>query len=148
VKILKYLPMLALILLAEGCFQYVPVGGTPLDRGSLIRLRLERPASFELTQVTVNDVSIVNGEWVASDAGDMLLSATWLESFNGIGYDGENLTLRIPEANVSTLEAKRFSWWRTGAVLLGGAIGAIATFFGFDALGTGTEGSAWGPERR
>ena len=133
--------LFALVFVSAGCFQYVPPGDVVPTRGSPIRLYLERPSSFELTQFTINNVTTLDGEWVARDAGDVVLSAKWLESVGGIGFDGENLTVRIPEANINALEAKRVSWWRTGAALLGGA---ALTFFGFDALGSGTEGSAGG----
>ena len=102
---------------------------------------LERPASFKLTQFTVNNVTRVDGEMVRREAGDVILSATWLDAATGVGFDGEGWTLRIPGDNVAALELKEISWWRTGAAVLGGA---LVTIFGFDLLGTGTEGSGGG----
>jgi hypothetical protein len=139
VKIPQSIPLLVAILtVTEGCFHYVPEGDIALTRGTPIRLHLERPASFELTRVTVNSVITVNGEMVRREAGDVILSATWLDASIGDGFPGDGSTLRIPEINVNKLEVKRFSWWRTGIVVLGGALG---TFLGFDLLGTGSEGS-------
>ena len=135
----RLLLLLTLLLTTEGCFHFVPESDVAPTRGSSIRLYLERPASFQLTEITVNNVNRVEGEMVGRDAGDVILSATWLDTGTGIGFAGEGWTLGIPEPNVSAFELKRLSWWRTGAVLLGGALG---TFFGFDALGAGTEGSA------
>ncbi len=138
------LSLVALLFVTEGCFQYIPGSDVAPVRGTPIRLHLERPASFELTQVTVNNITGVEGELVAREGGNVILSATWLTSgaSPGTGFDGEGWTLRIPETNVTSFELKRLSWWRTGAVLLGGG---IATFFGFDALGTGDEGSGGVP---
>ncbi len=133
--------LLALLLATAGCFQYVPEGAVPPTRGSPIRVSLERPASFELTQFTVNNVTRVDGEMIRREAGDVILSATWLDAVTGVGFDGEGRTLRIPEANVTALELKKISWWRTGAAVLGGA---LVTVLGFDLLGTGTEGSGGG----
>lgn len=59
----------------------------------------------------------------------------------GDGFPGEASTLRIPETNMNKLEVKRFSWWRTGIVILGGAVGTLS---GFDVLCTGSEGTIGG----
>ncbi len=133
--------VMPLLLAAEGCFQYVPEGDVAPTRGSPIRVHLERPTSFELTQFTVNNVIRVDGEMVRREAGDVILSATWLDAVTGVGFAGEGWTLRIPETTVTALELKKISWWRTGATVLGGA---LVTILGFDLLGTGTEGSGGG----
>ena len=135
------LPLVTLLFVTQGCFHYVPEGEVAPSRGTPIRLHLERPASFELTQFTVNNVTAVNGEMVRREAGDVILSATWLDAAIGDGFAGEGWTLRVPETNVSALEVKQLSWWQTGVAVLGGA---LITFFGFDVLGTGSEGSAGG----
>ena len=135
------LSLLALLFATEGCFQYVPKSDVAPARGSPIRLHLERPSSFELTQFTVNNVIRVDGEMVRREAGDVILSATWLDAISGVGFDGEGWTLRVPETNITGLELKRVSWLRTGVALFGGA---LVTIFGFDLLGTGSEGSGGG----
>jgi len=135
-------PLLLTFLFAtEGCFHYVPDSEVASTRGSLIRVHLERPVSFDLTRVTVNNVTTVHGELVRREAGDVILSAMWLDATIGDGFAGEGWTLRIPEANVSALEVKRISWWRMGIAMIGGA---AFTFLGFDILGTGSEGSGGG----
>lgn len=133
--------LMALLLGAEGCFSYVAESELTPTRGTPIRVHLERPASFELTRLTVNNVIIVSGELVDRNGGDVVLSATWLETDLGGGFDGEGWTLRIPDTNVSALEVKKFSWWRTGVAVLGTA---AATIFGFDALGGGSGGEGGG----
>ena len=131
---------MALLLATGGCFRYVPEGGESPTRGSPIRLQLETPTSFELTQFTVNNITTVNGELVRRDAGDVILSATWLESTAAVGFDGESRTLRIPESNVAVFEFKRVSWWQTGAVVLGGALGTILGFNALNSEGGGGGG--------
>ena len=135
------LPLSALLFATAGCFQYVPESNVVPTRGSPIRLHLERPSSFELTQFTVNNVIRVDGEMVRREAGDVILSATWLDAISGVGFDGEGSTLRVPETKIAGLELKRVSWLRTGVVVLGGA---LVTILGFDVLGTGSEGSGGG----
>jgi hypothetical protein len=133
--------LFSLLFVAAGCFQYVPPGNITPTRATPIRLYLEQPSSFELTNLIVTNVIRVDGELVRRDGGDVILSATWLDTPGGVGFDGEGWTLRIPESNISVFELKRMSWWRTGAVLLGGG---LLTIFGFDTLGAGSEGSGGG----
>ena len=96
-KITQFSPLLLTFLFAtEGCFHYVPDSEVAPTRGSLIRVHLERPASFDLTRVTVNNVTTVHGELVRREAGDVILSAMWLDATIGDGFAGEGWTLRIP----------------------------------------------------
>ncbi len=138
----QFLLLLSVLLVATGgCFQYVPEARAEPTRGTAIRVHLQRPSSFDLTQFTVNNITVVNGELVRRDAGDVVVSATWLDATIGDGFDGEGWTLRIPESNVTAIEVKRISWWQTGVAVLGVA---AFTIFGFDAFGTGSEGSGGG----
>jgi hypothetical protein len=114
-----------------GCYHYVPAL-TTARQGTPLRARLNSMAAFELAQVTVNNIDQVEGEMVQVDGGDLVLSATWLEAVTGNGYAGNGWTVRIPEANVAGLEQKRLSWWRTGLVIAGIAVG---TALGFESLG-------------
>jgi hypothetical protein len=89
-------------------------------------------SDFELAQITVNNIDQVEGEMVRLDSGALVLSATWLQAVTGNGYAGNGWTVRIPESNLAGFEEKRLSWWRTGAIIAGVAVG---TWLGFDALG-------------
>ncbi len=124
-----------------GCYHYVPVQVITHPQGTPVRARLNTLSSFELAGITVNNINLVDGEMVRVDAGDLVLSATWLEAITANGFVGNGWTVRIPEANVTSFELKRLSWWRTGAVVGGFA---IATLLGFDALGVGPSGGDGG----
>ena len=70
-KIAQFLlSLLGLLFVNEGCFQYVPGSEVAPTQGTPIRVHLERPSSFELTRVTVNNVITVNGELSAAEAGE------------------------------------------------------------------------------
>ena len=120
-----------------GCFHYVAAPTLEQPQGTPVRAHLESLGSFELAQITVNNIDQVDGEMVRRDQGDLILSASWLEAVTGNGYQGNGWTVRIPEANVASFELKRFSWWRTGVVIGGIALG---TWLGFEALGVGPFG--------
>ena len=138
--------MLALVLptiwALAGCYHYVPTVATAAPQGTPVRAHLNSIAAFELAQVTINNVDRVEGEMVRVDAGDLILSATWLQAITGNGYPGNGWTVRIPENNVSAVEERRLSWWRTGIVIAGAVVG---TWLGFEALGVGpTSGTGGG----
>jgi len=125
-----------------GCYHYVPASASTSPQGTPVRARLDTLSAFELAQFTVNNIDEVQGEVVRVEAGDVILSATWLQAVTGNGFPGNGWTVRIPEANVTAFEQRRLSWWRT-AIVVGGL--AVGTYLGFDALGlTGSEGGGAG----
>jgi hypothetical protein len=124
-----------------GCYHYVPTPTLEHPQGTPLRTHLGSLGAFELAQITVNNIERVEGEFVRRDAGDVILSATWLEAVTGAGYQGNGWTVRIPEADITGVELKRLSWWRTG-VLIGGL--AVGTWLGFEALGVGPFGEGGG----
>jgi hypothetical protein len=113
----------------------------PHPQGTPLRARLATMSSFELAAITVNNIDQVEGEMVRFDGSDVVLSATWLRAVTGNGYIGNGWTVRIPQANVTSVEQKRFSWWRSGIVI--GALVA-GTTLGFEALGVNIYGGVVG----
>jgi len=124
-----------------GCYHYVPAVATTSPQGTPVRAQLDTLSAFELAQFTVNNIDLVEGELVRVDAGDLVLSATWVQAITGNGYPGNGWTVRIPETNVTAFEQRRLSWWRTTIVVVGVAIG---TYLGFDALGVGESSGSGG----
>jgi hypothetical protein len=124
--------VLAALPAATGCYHYVPLAPTSAPQGTPVRARLATMSEFELAQFTVNNIDQVEGEMVRLDTDSLVLSATWLQAVTGNGYAGNGWTIRIPEANLAGFEQKRLSWWRTGVVVGGIAVG---TWLGFEALG-------------
>jgi len=124
-----------------GCYHYVPVQMVAHPQGTPLRASLGTMSAFELYAITVNNIDQVEGELVRLDGADMVLSATWLHAVTGNGYAGNGWTVRIPQANVTAVEEKRFSWWRSGVVI--GAVVA-GTTLGFEALGVNVYGGLSG----
>lgn len=125
-----------------GCYHYVPTAATTAPQGTPLRAHLGEMAAFELPQMTVNNIDQVEGEMVRVDSGELILSASWLQAVTGNGYPGNGWTVRIPQSNVTAVEERRLSWWRTGIIVAGAVVG---TWLGFDALGVGpTSGTGGG----
>lgn len=140
-KPMRWLLCLSAAAVCGGCYHYVPTTGLAQPQGAEVRAHLDTLQSFELAAITVNNINQVEGEMVRADGRDLILSATWLEAVTGNGFPGSGWTVRIPESNVTGLDLKKVSWWRTG-VVLGGLV--AGTWIGFDALGVGPFGSEGG----
>jgi hypothetical protein len=123
--------MVALVVTA-GCFHYVPVETAAYPQGTPLRAQLDTLSSFELSAITVNNIDEVEGELVRQDERQLILSATWLQAVTGNGFTGNGWTVYIPEGNITGLQRKRVSLWRTG-VVFGGIV--VGTWLGFDAIG-------------
>jgi len=115
-----------------GCYHHVPATTLAQPQGTPVRVHLNTLSSFELPQFTVSNVITVDGEVIRSDPETLFLSASWLEAATGGGFDGNGWTVSIPTEDLERAELKRFSWWRTGAVV---AAVAVGTWLGFEAVG-------------
>ena len=128
----RWILVLVAVAIASGCYHFVPLAPTEAPQGTPVRARLNTMSDFELAQITVNNIDQVEGEMVQLASDSLVLSATWLQAVTGNGYAGNGWTVRIPESNLEGFEQKKLSWWRTGLVVGGLAVG---TWLGFDALG-------------
>jgi len=129
---------------STGCYHYVPVTPAAAPQGTPVRARLSSMSSFELSQITVNNIDQVEGEMIRVDGGSLFLSATWLQAVTGNGYAGNGWTVSIPQDDMVGLEERRLSLWRTG-IVVGGLL--AGTWLTFDALGLGPSfgGGGGGP---
>jgi len=120
---------------SAACYHYVPVEGVVVyPRGTPLRAQLDTLSSFELSAVTVHNVDQVEGELVARDPRQLVLSATWLQAATGNGFDGGGWTVYLPSGNVTGLQRKELSLWRS-AVVVGGIV--AGTWLGWNAIGLG-----------
>lgn len=126
--------LLAVALALGGCTHYVVASPEVLAPGSSIRVRLSEPLSFDLPALTAHDVARVDAELVREERDSLIVSALWLDAVSGRGFPGGGWTVVVPERAIDRLEARRLSVWRTAVVVAGGA---LATYWGFDALGVG-----------
>ena len=123
---------------ATGCYGYAPAGAVPVPRGTPVRLRLERPCSFQLPSMTAHHIERLTAEMVREDGNTLVLSALRLASADGEDFDGRQATIDVSRADIAALEVRKVSVWRT-AVLMAGAL--VGTWLGFEALGGGSAGA-------
>lgn len=135
--------LLLMVMTLNGCFSYVPAGAKNPGQSSRVRVHLNQPQEVRLSQITANDVSVVDGEVVELTDDALTVSALWVTGRGGYENPGENVTVRIPRANVSRLEVRRPSLLRTGAIL--GIAALLAGAFAAATLNGGSEGGGGPP---
>ena len=109
------------LFLLSGCYGYLPTKGRPLQQSLGVQVFLNTPQDVRLSQVTANNVSMVQGEVVQADAQEVVVSATLLTTSSGYEQLGENATVHIPRSNVKQLNERHLSYVRTlgiGAVVV------------------------------
>ncbi len=114
--------------LLGGCFSYAPLATPAPPRAAVLRLTLSTPGDYRLTNITMNDVGVIDGELVAMDDSVVVLSATRLVARSGFEHLGEGATLRVPRSSIGSIQIKRLSRART-ALFLGGLVvlGAVTS---------------------
>jgi hypothetical protein len=90
---------------------------------SEVRVGLSSPISVPLGEVTLHDVTSVEGVVAQSGADSLSVFAKWLYPQIGIKYDAEGATFQFPRSNIARLERYRFSTPMTlGAGVIAGAV--------------------------
>jgi hypothetical protein len=137
--------LFACLLVAGGCYKYVPVPSpaTDLERGTAVRAHFENGESVTLGDLTAHNIISMDAEFVRQDDSELVLSAFWLDSSTrGIGYPGEGWTVRVPTGNISLLEQKKLDVWRTAGLV---AAAVVTSVLGWEALGGGEGGEGGVP---
>ena len=135
-------PAAALLLPAylSACFQYKPAGVEPLPGPRTeVRVHLAPPIQVPLGEVTLHDVTTIEG--IASDASNDTLGvyAKWLYPRVGSKYDALGATFRVPKGRITQVEQYRFSPQRTflAVAVTGGAIMGFLYAVGLARFGGG-----------
>ncbi len=122
------------------CFGYTPLeqAGPLPKRGTLVRALLKTPASVPLTDVTVDNVILVDGEFVGWQDGALTLSATWLKVLNGREHKAIGETVVLPEAQLDKVQRRVVSGPRSAGLV---GLGALMSVLAGAAMAGGAGGS-------
>ncbi len=127
--IVKRLVSTVLLVQLAACYAYVPAQPGGPARAAEVQVRLSQPAPFDVRDLTIQNVTRLDGEVIAWDPDVLRLSATALTSAAGQQFPGAAQTVMISRADISGLEVKRVSRFRTalavGGVLLAAALASV-----------------------
>src|SRR5688500_12509666 len=118
-------PVVALT--SGACYGYVPSAAPAPKPGSEVRVQMAAPADFQAGDLTIHDVSAIEGN-VYQATGDSL--ALWSQRIHSrMGrYEAGGAVLYIPRSATRTLEERKLNAAKTGVgVALTGAV--MAFFF-------------------
>lgn len=138
-------PIAAALLAAlalSGCYSYVPTQEVP-GRGARVRVRLSQPQDVRLTEITANDVMMINGEVVRANSDTLVLSAYLLQSRSGYENFGRGETAFVPRENIVGLFENRISVIRTAGLM--GAVALLGVVVGVALNNAGGSDSGDGP---
>jgi hypothetical protein len=121
--------LLLLTLPLSGCYGYVPYRpGLALQSPQRVRVHLSVPQDVRLTDVTANNVTLLDGEVVSAGADTLVVSTNFVTSASGMEQLGGGVTTRIPRSAIGSLEVRRFDKTRTA-----GLVGIIVALTGITA---------------
>jgi hypothetical protein len=124
-----------------GCYSYAPAAGRELPRGTPVRARLSTPTDFRLTDLSVNNTVLLDGEVIRQDPDSLVLSAFSLRANTGYTLPAIGETVSIPTDRIAGIERRRFDALRSGLLVAAAAVGS-ALFF--SALNSGGGGGSSG----
>lgn len=111
--------------------------------GSEIRVQMSPPADFQVGEVTIHDVSAVEGNVYQANGDTVALWSQWLHSRVG-KYGGGGAVLFIPRSAMRVLEERRLDAPKT-AVGLGVTGAVVVLFFELIRRTTGSGGTVGPP---
>ena len=107
-------------------------------RATPIRVYFKNPTSIPLTDATINNVVVLDGEFVSRDGSELTLSATWLQVANGLEHKAIGETVVLDTTQIERAERRVVSVPRTVGLL---GLGALASVLSGAALTGGFGGN-------
>ena len=103
-----------------GCYKYIPAAASP-ERGTAVRAHLQQPLQVPLTEISANNITLVDGEVAVSARDTLYLSATRLLAPGGAEFLPRGETVALPRPALARLE-QRVVDTQTTAISIGGGI--------------------------
>lgn len=137
-EMLKRGLLLGAVLVASGCFKYVPTQLEAMPQGENVRLFVTRQGALELAEVREVDGSIpsLTGRLVSQEDREVLIQVPVAERREGFHSVDLTQTIRVPAGEIISVERRQFDPLGTG-LLAGGtaALGAMVVYLIIDAYG-------------
>jgi hypothetical protein len=130
-----------LLLIQTGCYSYRSGSDVPLNQGTAVRAYLSTPRDFRLTDISVNNTTLVDGEVIRQAPDTLVVSAFGLRAETGYSVPGVGETLAIPNDIILRVEQKKLDPIRTGLLVGAAAAASVLLFATLDLGNLGGSGS-------
>lgn len=119
--------VLAALVLAGGCYRYVPAEPAQVPRGSQVRALLTDEGVAEMTRILGPDVLSLDGPLASWDGGGVALLRQTRIARQGFPATTFTDTLRLSPSHVAGLEVRELDGKRTAFFTAGVVMGAAST---------------------
>jgi hypothetical protein len=137
--VLRRVVLCAGLLLAPGCYSYVPTDMSLVPPGENLRLLVTREGSEEVARIMDSNElrPTVRGQFMGREGQSLLLQIPVSRDPEGIRQN-INQVVRIPEGEVLTVDRRQLDRGKS-ALLVGGSVAVGAFLFNqiFDVFGSG-----------
>lgn len=128
----------AMLVVASGCFKYVPTELEATPQGENVRIFVTRQGALELAEVREIDGSVpsLTGKLVDREERDVLIQVPVAQRQEGFHSVSLAQTIRVPAGEIISVERRQFDPLGTG--LLAGstaAVGAMVIYLIIEAYG-------------
>ena len=139
----SYLAIAAFAGLSGACYtyQYQPLAAPAPRPGVEVRAELSTPIRVQIGEMTLNDVSLVEGQVYYAQGDSVMVWGQWIYTRGGTRFSANGGSLYLDRQHVGTLQVRRLSAVRSGVA---GAVtvGLVVALFQLveSALGGGGSG--------
>ena len=127
-----------------GCFGYRQLGTITPARGAEITASVSAPLDVRIGEITVHDVTLVQGRVTYADADSLVIAGTWFVSAAGTEYASLGSTVTIPRNQIGDLKQRRVSAWKTALALGAGGAAIVAIIVSVGPLAGSSSGGGPG----
>ena len=108
----------------SGCYTYVPVNGDLPPSGKEVRAHLRPARSFAVGEITVENVTRVDGIMYIRTADTIGVWSNWFYTAMGTRFFGSRAVVYIPRSEIPQLDVRKLHAARTvGALAVGAVLG-------------------------
>lgn len=123
-------PLALCVLVASGCFQYVPAQLETTPPGTGVQVLVTRAGSDELREIMDVDLNapVVRGTMVEMDDGDVVLDVPVGRLQEGFMASNIDQRVRVPAGEIVSFERRELNGFATGAAIGAAALGVGLVF--------------------
>lgn len=116
--------------LAAGCYRYVPVseGGPFPEQGKEVRVELSSPQPLDLGTMTLNDITVIEGDVFRNDGNTLGVFSRWLHTSYGYKHPTDGAVFFVTSNEIRRLEVRQLQPFQTALAAAAVAGGTVLAF--------------------